>query len=96
MSVATKPKPKTKRGPRGPYKKRTMKMSDTVPLETPEKPEGHAQFLDTLTGELELRDAQIKDRLTQIEQESDALEVEEAALKQEQERVQAGLNALAK
>lgn len=91
--TAVKTKPKTKRGPRGPYKKRTIKMSDTVPLETPEKP---PQFLDTLTGELELRDAQITDRLAQIERESDALEVEEAALKQEQEKVQAGLRALAK
>jgi len=95
MTAVARPKPKAKRGPRGPYKKRKMKMSDTVAPANPTT-QPYSQFVEELAEQLATRDRDITLRLAEIETESDALEVEEAALKQEQEKVQAGIQALEK
>jgi len=77
----------------GRYRKRQIMTDVTteIPATAP-----YSQFVEELAEQLGERDTQITMRLAEIETESDALAVEEAALTKEQVLVRDGIKALEK
>lgn len=84
-------KPKRKYTRRNPARSST----DSTRQQPTEEPTGqYSQYLSELGTSLKTRDEEIAKRLGEIEQESDALETEEATLTEEQIRVRNALWAL--